>query len=129
MARSRQTRRRKHKGGTQAGTVRPRGRGRGRATRPRSRADARATAEQRREEKLNRPPSWGTAAQRGGIAAAALFALLVIVFKTNVAAALPLAGLAALLYIPGFYFTDGVLYRARMRRRARERARQQEAAD
>jgi len=107
--------------------VRPRGRSR--ATRPRSRAEARATAEQRRQEKLNRAPSWGTAFQRGGIAAAALFVILALVFKTNVAAAIPLGLLAALLYIPGFYFTDTLLYRARMRRRAREQARQQEAAD
>jgi Flp pilus assembly protein TadB len=127
MARSKQTRRRKHKGGTQAGTVRPRGRSR--STRPKSRAEARATADQRRQERLNRPPSWGTALQRGGIAAAALFVLLALVFKTNVAAALPLAILAAVLYIPGFYFTDRVLYRARLRRRERERARQQQAAD
>jgi hypothetical protein len=119
MARARQTRRRKHRG-TQAGTVRH---GRGRTTRPRSRADARASAEQRRQERLNRPPSWKAAIQRGGIAAAALFALLVIVFKTNVAAALPLAVLAALLYIPGFHLTDTLLYRGRMRRRERERER------
>jgi hypothetical protein len=121
---SRQQRRRKHKGGTQAGTVRPRGR---RTTRPRSRADARATAEQRRQEKLNRLPTWRTAIQRGGIAALALFVLLVIVFKTNAVAALPLAILAALLYVPGFHLTDTLLYRNRMRRRERERARQ--AAD
>ena len=120
MARARQTRRRKHRG-TQAGTVRPRGRGR--TARPRSRADARVSAEQRRQERLNRPPSWKAAIQRGGIAAAALFALLVIVFKTNVAAALPLAVLAALLYIPGFHLTDTLLYRGRMRRRERERER------
>src|SRR4029079_6385700 len=92
----RQTRRRKHKGGTQAGTVRPRGR---RAGRPTSRAHAKATAETKRQEKLNRPPSWRTAIQRGGIAAAALFGLLVLVFKTNVAAALPLRILGALLYV------------------------------
>jgi len=120
----RQQRRRKHKGGTQAGTVRPRRR---RAGRPKSRAEARATADQRRQEKLTRPPSWRTAIQRGGIAAAALFGLLVLVFKTNAVAALPLAFLAALLYIPAFHLTDSILYRTRMRRR--ERARQSEAAD
>ena len=126
MARPRQTRRRKYRG-TQAGTVRPRGRGR--TTRPRSRSDARATAEQRRQERLNRPPSWKAAFQRGGIAAGALFLLLAVVFKTTVVAALPLAILAALLYIPGFHLTDTLLYRHRMRRRERERARQREGAD
>jgi MFS superfamily sulfate permease-like transporter len=67
--------------------------------------------------------------QRGGIAAAALFVLLVLVFKTNVAAAVPLAIIAALLYIPGFYMTDSLLYRNRMRRRARESVQQRESSD
>jgi MFS superfamily sulfate permease-like transporter len=67
--------------------------------------------------------------QRGGIAAAALFVLLVLVFKTNAAAAVPLAIIAALLYIPGFYMTDSLLYRNRMRRRARESIQQRESSD
>jgi MFS superfamily sulfate permease-like transporter len=67
--------------------------------------------------------------QRGGIAAAALFVLLVLVFKTNAAAAVPLAIIAALLYIPGFYMTDSLLYRNRMRRRARESVQQRESPD
>src|SRR3954452_16088347 len=107
MARARQTRRRKHRG-TQAGTVRPRGR---RGARPRSRGEARMTAEQRREERLSRPPTWRTAFQRGGIAAAALLGLLLIAFKASVGAAIPLALLAALLYIPAFHATDTLLYR------------------
>jgi MFS superfamily sulfate permease-like transporter len=67
--------------------------------------------------------------QRGGIAAAALLVLLVLVFKTNAAAAVPLAIIAALLYIPGFYMTDSLLYRNRMRRRARESVQQRESSD
>ncbi len=126
MARARQTRRRKHRG-TQAGTVRPRGRAR--STRPRSRAEARTTAVQRRQERLNRPPTWRAAIQRGGIAAAALFVLLVLVFRASVVAAVPLALLAAALYVPGFHLTDTLLYRNRMRRRAREQAQRREAAD
>jgi hypothetical protein len=125
VARARQTRRRKHRG-TQAGTVRPRGR---RTSRPRSRGDARASAETRRQERLSRPPTWKVAIQRGGIAAAALFALLVIAFKASVGAALPLAALAAILYIPAFHATDSLLFRARMRRRERERQRSAEAPD
>ena len=126
MARARQTRRRKHRG-TQAGTVRPRGRRP--ASRPRSRADARSNAEVRRQERLNRPPTWKVAIQRGAIAALALLALLVIVFKASVAEALPLSLLAAILYIPAFHATDSMLYRARMRRRERERERAREDAE
>jgi hypothetical protein len=86
-------------------------------------------ADQRRQERLNRPPTWRSAIQKGGIAAGALLALVVIVFKAGVGAAFPLAVLAAAIYIPAFYMTDSLLYRARMRRRERERARQREAAD
>jgi hypothetical protein len=87
------------------------------------------TAEQRREQKLSRPPSWRAAIQRGAIAAAALFALLVIAFKADVTDAIPLALLAALLYVPAFHATDTLLYRNRMRRRAREQAQRDAAAD
>jgi preprotein translocase subunit SecF len=69
-----------------------------------------------------RPPSWRAAIQRGAIAAAALFALLVIVFKTNVATSISLALFAAVLYVPGFHLTDTLLYRNRMRRRQREQS-------
>jgi hypothetical protein len=79
------------------------------------------TAEQRRQERLNRPPTWRSAIQKGGIAALALFALVVIIFKASIAAAIPLGLLAGAVYIPAFFFTDSFLYRARMRRRARER--------
>lgn len=87
------------------------------------------TSEQRRQERLNRPPTWKAAIQKGGIAAAALFALVALVFKASVGAAIPLAALAAAIYIPAFYATDSFLYRARMRRRERERVREREAAD
>jgi hypothetical protein len=86
-------------------------------------------AGQRRQERLNRPPTWRSAIQKGGIAALALFALVVIVFKASVGAGIPLAVLAAAIYIPAFYMTDSLLYRARTRRRERERARQADASD
>jgi hypothetical protein len=87
------------------------------------------SAEQRRQERLNRPPTWRSAIQKGAIAAVALFALVVIVFKASVVAGIPLAVLAAAIYVPAFYMTDSFLYRARIRRRERERARQREATD
>lgn len=55
--------------------------------------------------------------------------LLVLVFRASVVAAVPLALLAAALYVPGFHLTDTLLYRNRMRRRAREQAQRREAAD
>jgi hypothetical protein len=82
------------------------------------------SSEQRRQARLNRPPTWKSAIQKGSIAAVALFALVAIAFKASVAAAIPLGLLSAAIYIPAFYMTDSMLYRARMRRQAREQARQ-----
>jgi Flp pilus assembly protein TadB len=118
MARSRQTKRRRRRG-TQAGTVRPRGRA---GARLRSRSDARTTAEQRRQERLKRPPTWRGAISRGAIAAVALFAVLVIVLGASPAQAVALAVFAAILYVPAFHLTDTLLYRYRQRRHERNAA-------
>jgi Flp pilus assembly protein TadB len=87
-----------------------------RGGRPRSRADARVSAEQRRQERQRRPPTWRAAAGRGALAAVALFAILVIVLGASPAQAISLALFAAILYVPGFHLTDTILYRRRMRR-------------
>jgi Flp pilus assembly protein TadB len=117
---ARPTKRRKRRG-TQAGTVRAR---RGRGTRPRSRADTRVSAEQRREERLRRPPTWRGALSRGGLAALGLFAVLVIALGASPAQAAGLALFAAVLYVPAFHLTDHALYRYRQRKREREAARE-----
>jgi hypothetical protein len=105
-----QRRRRKHRG-TQAGTVR---RSRGR---PRSRSEMRGSAEQRRQQKLNEPPTWRGAITRGLIAAASLFALAVLLLGAEPAAAIGLALLAGVIYIPGFHAVDTFMYRRRMAKR------------
>jgi hypothetical protein len=89
------------------------------------------TSEQRRQQRLNRPPSWKSAIQKGAVAAVVLFVLVALVFDTSVGAAIPIAVLAAAIYIPAFYMTDSMLYRGRMRRRAREQelARRADASD
>jgi hypothetical protein len=108
-----QRRRRKHRG-TQAGTVRSGGR-----SRPRSRADARGSAEQRRQQKLNQPPTWRGALTRGGLAAGMLFLLLVVILKAPVADGVGLALIAGLIYTPSFHVIDSFMYRRRQARRAK----------
>jgi hypothetical protein len=108
-----QRRRRKHRG-TQSGSIR---RARGR---PRSRAEARGSAEQRRQQKLNQPPTWRTAFTRGLIAAASLFALALLLLGASPAESIGLALLAAAIYIPGFHAVDSFAYRRRMRKREEE---------
>jgi hypothetical protein len=91
-----------------------------RGARPKSRAEARATAEQRRQERLNRPPTWRTAITRGGLASIGLCAVLVIAFGASPAQGVGLAVFAALLYVPAFHLTDTLLFRYRQRRRERQ---------
>jgi Flp pilus assembly protein TadB len=110
-----QRRRRKHRG-TQAGTVRRRGR----TSRPGSRMEARQTAQQRRDERMNRPPSWRGAINRAGIAAAVFLAVLVLVLHQPAAAAVGLAAFMFFVYIPMGHAMDSFVYRLRQRRRERE---------
>jgi Flp pilus assembly protein TadB len=111
---AKQRRRKKHRG-TQAGTVRHRARGT-------SRGDARATAEQRRIERMNRPPSWRSATNRAALAAAVFLAVLVLLLHTSAVQAVFLATFMFLIYIPMGYSMDSFIYRFRQRRKERKTA-------
>ena len=113
MAQTKRKRRRKHRG-TQAGTVdRAQRTGQGR-----NRQDGKAIARQRRAERLDKPPTWRSAANRAVIAAAVFGLLVVVVFRRPVASGILLAALMTLLYIPLGYMTDLAIYRFRQRRKA-----------
>ncbi len=85
--------------------------------RSRNRAQVRQTAEQRRKEKQNLPPTWRGAITRGAIAAVSLFALLVLLLDAPVGGAVGLALLAAVIYTPSFHAIDTFAYRRRMRKK------------
>jgi hypothetical protein len=84
--------------------------------------DSRATAEQRRSERMNRPPSWRSATNRAGLAAAVFLAVLVLLLKQDIAQAAFLASFMFLVYIPMGYYMDSFIYRLRQRRKQRESA-------
>jgi hypothetical protein len=107
-----QTRRRKKHKGTQAGTVRQRSRGA-------PRADAR-TSEQRRIERLERPPSWRSAINRAGLAAAVFLAVLTLLLKRPIGESVFYSAFMFLIYIPMGYSMDSFIFRWRQRRKARE---------
>jgi hypothetical protein len=109
-----QTRRRKKHKGTQAGTVRQRARGA-------PRADAR-TSEQRRVDRMNRPPSWRSALNRAGLAAGVFLAVLALVLRRPIGESFFYASFMFLVYIPMGYSMDSFIYRWRQRRKARETA-------
>jgi hypothetical protein len=114
MAQTRRKRTRKHRG-TPAGTIERAGR----TGRPRTAGEAKQIAQKRREERLNRPPTWRSAVNRAAIAAVVFGVLAVVVLPGDrgMSDAVVLAALMFLLYIPLGYMTDTMIYRFRQRRR------------
>jgi hypothetical protein len=113
MAQTRRKRTRKHRG-TPAGTIERAGR----TGRPQTGQDAKQISRQRRQERLDKPPSWGSSVNRAAIAAAVFGVLVTLVFGRSVAQGVVLAGFMFLLYIPLGYLTDMAIYRYRQRRKA-----------
>jgi hypothetical protein len=113
MAQTKRKRTRKHRG-TPAGTIERAGR----TGRPQTREDAKQISRQRRQERLERPPTWRSAVNRAAIAAALFGVLVVALFDRSVAQGAILAGFMFALYIPLGYVTDSMIYRFRQRRKA-----------
>jgi hypothetical protein len=113
MAQTKRKRTRKHRG-TPAGTIERAGR----TGRPQTREDAKQIARQRRQERLDTPPTWKSAVNRAAIAAAVFGVLVILAFGRSMAQSVMLAGFMFLLYIPLGYVTDQAIYRFRQRRKA-----------
>jgi hypothetical protein len=113
MAQTKRKRTRKHRG-TPAGTIDRAGR----TGRPQTREDAKRVARDRRQERLDRPPTWRSAVNRAAIAAAVFGVLVVALFDRSMAEGSALAAFMFLRYIPLGFVTDKMVYRYRMRKRA-----------
>jgi len=115
MAQTRKKRRSKHRG-TAAGTIESRGRT-GRRPGPEERSTKTAGKPgASRLDRLNRPPSWRSAANRALVATVIFVAAVIFLFKEPVAQALVLGAFMLCIYIPMGYYTDQFLYRRRQRR-------------
>ena len=122
MAQTKRKRRTKHRGNA-AGVIEARGRT-GRKPTSSEKAPARGSsasrnsdARARREERLNRPPSWRAAFNRALIAAAALFAISLLLLHQSVVSAAVLLPFVLLIYAPMGYYTDLFMYRRRQRQK------------
>ena len=117
MAQTRKRRQTKHRGNA-AGKVEARGRtGRRPEASERGKLDPKEEARRKRLERLDRPPTWRGALNRAGIAAA-LFGVLLVVFGFAIAAAVSIAAVMLLVYIPLSYYTDMLIYRRRQKKKA-----------
>jgi hypothetical protein len=113
MAQTKRKRTRKHRG-TPAGTIDRAGR----TGRPQTREDAKRIARDRRQERLDKPPTWRGSVNRAAIAAAVFSVLVVLLFKRNMAEGAALGAFMFLLYIPLGFLTDKTIYSYRMRKKA-----------
>jgi hypothetical protein len=112
MAQTKRKRRTKHRGNA-AGAIETRGRTGRKPTADESKTKAKQTAQQRRDARLNKPPTWAGAAQRAALATVIFVIALLVVFREPVSRVIALSGFILLLYIPMGYFTDLFLYRRR----------------
>jgi hypothetical protein len=127
VAQTRRRRRRKHRG-TQAGSIG------GGAGRPRSRQEARdrarsqlrggggrrgRTSARSRVDRRDRPPTWRSAINRALIGAAIFLVLLLLPFHQPASAAIPLAVLMMLVYVPFGYSIERFFYNRRQAQKAR----------
>jgi Flp pilus assembly protein TadB len=117
MAQTRKRRRTKHRGNA-AGQVETRGRTGRKPTAGERKLDPKTEARLKREERLNRPPSWKAAMQRAALGAVFL-AVVGLVLGNSPVAAIAFAVVAFALYVPTGYWIDGFFYRRRMAKQGR----------
>jgi ABC-type transport system involved in cytochrome bd biosynthesis fused ATPase/permease subunit len=116
MAQTKRKRTRKHRG-TPAGTIERAGR----TGRPQTREDAKRIARERRQERLDRQPTWRSAINRAAIAAVVFAVLVVLAFQKSAGEGVALGAFMFLLYIPLGFVTDTMIYRFRQRKKAGRR--------
>lgn len=119
MAQTRKRRQTKHRGNA-AGVVEVRGRT-GRkptAEERKGKADGKALAAQRRQERLNQPPTWKSAAQRAFFAAIFFVGIVALFLKRPIGVALAWGAFVLLFYIPMGYYLDLAMWRRRQAKKA-----------
>ena len=110
-------RKRKHRG-TAAGTIEKAAHNR--ATRASTTAQKPASAKAAREARMNRPPTWRSAANKAAIAAIVFGVFLGLIFKRPVYVAVIWTVIVFFFYTPLGYWTDRAVYNRRMRAKAKK---------
>jgi len=121
MAQTKKKRRSKHRGNA-AGVIEARGRTGRKPTAEERKLSEKEAAKQARRDRLNRPPTWRSAANRAAIAAIVFGVMLVLLFDTPPVRAIPLTGFVFLFYVPLGYYTDQFVYNRKQKLEAKKRA-------
>ncbi len=121
MAQTKRKRRTKHRGNA-VGMVEVRGRtGRKPTAAEKGSAGSKdkASARERREDRLNKPPTWSGAFQRAAIAAVIFVVVLLAVFHEKPVATVAFGVIMLAFYVPMSYYMDLFVYRRRQAKAAR----------
>ena len=110
MAQTKNKRKRKHRG-TPAGTVERR------TGSSRVKKDAKQISRERRQERMNREPTWRGSLNRAAIAAVVFAVVAMLLLDQPPAGAAALAAFAFLLYVPSGYYMDKFIYQRRQRQK------------
>jgi hypothetical protein len=116
MAQTRKRRRTKHRGNA-VGMIEARGRTGRKPEASEHKLSARDEARVRREERMNRQPTWRAAINRAAISSVVLFVIAMLLLKQGAALALLLGVIAFVFYVPVGYYTDQFVYRRRLAKR------------
>jgi len=120
MAQTKKKRRSKHRGNA-AGVIEARGRTGRKPTAEEIKKSEKEAAAQARRDRLNRPPTWRSAAQRAALAAIVFGVMLVLLFDTEVVKAIPLTAFVFLFYVPLGYFTDQFVFNRKQKMAAKKK--------
>jgi hypothetical protein len=121
MAQTKKKRRTKHRGNA-AGIVEARGRTGRKPNAEERKLSEKELAAQARRDRMMRPPTWKSAAQRAALAAIVFGVLLVVLFDTKVVSAVPLTVFVFIFYVPLGYYTDQLVFRRRQKIEAKKQS-------
>lgn len=113
MAQTKRKRSRKHRG-TQAGTIEARGR----TGRSSTASEAKQIRQDRKQARLDKPPSWRSSLNRAALSALIFGVLAVVLLDTPIASAAVIVPVVALIYLPASYYMDRFFYNRRQRQKA-----------
>jgi hypothetical protein len=120
MAQTKKKRRSKHRGNA-AGMIEARGRTGRKPTAEEIKKTEKEAAAQARRDRMMKPPTWRSAAQRAALAAVVFGVMLVLLFKTPVAKAIPLTAFVFVFYVPLGYYTDQFVYGRKQKMAAKKK--------
>lgn len=110
----------KHRGNA-AGMIETRGRTGRKPSETERKSTAKMSAAERRQVRLDTPPTWRSAINKAAIAAVVFAVAVTLLFKRPILASLGLAVFTFFVYVPLSYYTDLFIYNRGQKQKAAKR--------